>query len=443
MPLDATRKRQALVLVLFFIVNLLSVMAFNRFIQPQGYEYESIARSLLEGTGYSGAFTAGLFGTTSYMAPLYPGLIYLSFRTFGVGNWWPIQILQAVLLALVPLILLQIRKRLFPGRPGFSWGVFLLPAIVPFTMFGAYIGPVAILTVITTAGFALFLASAEQPKWRHLIGLGILTGITALTDPVPLVLFGVGFVWLLFRLRGKWVIRWLVACVVGLIIAAPWLLRNYREFRAFPALKIQAGWNLWWGNNPLATGGIHNPDGGEYTAWFDALSPEEKDSLPLWNEWERDQFYERKALSAIGNWIRTNPLGYLKLKIKSLLFFWFGDAWNIGLKKTLVMRGANPRLAVFFYLTLIPSFLLLFLSAVGMIVGLARRALRANMLLFVLVLIPWAGAYVLTHGHTFNRYRVPLDPVLLLSGLLGLSWLVNRLRSSVKKTANQKVVQIR
>ncbi|OYD15681.1 hypothetical protein CH330_05075 [candidate division WOR-3 bacterium JGI_Cruoil_03_51_56] len=418
-------------------------MVFNRFIQPQGYEYEAIARSLVEGTGYSGAFTGGLFGATSFMAPLYTYLIYLSFKTFGVGNWWPIQVFQVLLLSLVPLVLLRIRSQLVPDRPGLSWGVLLLPAIVPFTMYSAYIYQSAILILLATTGFYLIFAIARQPRMRYFIKLGILTGIATLTDPILLIPLAIGFVWLLFRLRCKGIIRWLTAGVIALLIASPWLYRNYRVFGAFPAIKIQLGWNLWWGNNPLATGGIHNPDGGDYTVNYDALSPEEKDSLPLWNEWERDKFYGRKAVSAINNWIRAAPLSYLKLKLKCLLFYWFGDAWNIGLKKTLVLRRADPRLAVFFYSTLIPSFLLLFLSIIGIIVGLSKKAYRADTLFFVSVLVPWMGIYILTHGYTFNRFRVPLDPILLLFGLLGLSWIVNRLRSSANNAAHQKVSQLK
>jgi len=428
--LGSTFRGRVWVFIFFFSVNLFSVVVFNKFIQPQGYEYEAIARSLLEGTGYSGAFTGGAFGHSSFMAPLYPGLIYLSFKIFGAGNWWPIQLFQVLLLSLVPLVLLMIRKKLFADHPGLSWGILLLPCIVPFTMFSAYIGPASILTLLITTGFYLLIVTAEQPRWSYFIGLGILAGITGLTDPVPVLFFVVGFTWLLFRLRGRAVIRWLVGGLIAFVLVIPWLYRNYREFGAFPVVKIQTGWNLWWGNNPFATGGIHNKDGGEYTVVFDALSPAEKDSLIHWNEWERDRFYMHKAFGAIRNWIRTDPLGYLKLKFKSLLFYWFGDAWNLNLQKALVMRGADPRLSIFFTLTLIPSAFLLIFGVTGLIIALVRQNSRANTILFLLILIFWSSIYMITHGHTFNRYRIPLDPILLMYSVLSLNWFINLSRST-------------
>jgi hypothetical protein len=435
-PLYSSFRRQALVFIFFTIVNLLSVIIFNRFIQPQGYEYEIIARSLLAGTGYSGTFTGGEFGPSSNMTPIYPGLIYLSFKIFGVGNWLPIQLLQVLLLSFVPLILLKIQREMFPNRPALSWGVLLLPAIVPYTMFSAYIGPAAILTLCVTTGFYLFVTAAKRPDWRYFIGLGVLAGITGLIDPVPLLLFVIGFIWLLFQIPLRMINRWIIGGVFALIIVSPWLYRNYRVFGSFPILKNQAGWILWWGNNPLATGGIRNPDGGEYTVVFDALSTEEKDSLLLWNEWQRDQFFMRKALNAIRDWIRTNPIGYLKLKFKSLLYFWFGDAWNFNIQKILILRQADPKLAIFFILTLIPSSLLLLFSITGLIIALRNKEYRVNSVFSLFVLIVWASVYLITHGHTFNRYRVPLDPILLMFSTLGISWLLTLFRHKEIKVNN-------
>jgi hypothetical protein len=426
MPLYLSLRRQALVFIFFVVVNMFSVVIFNRFIQPQGYEYEEIARSLLVGTGYSGKFTGGGFGPSSIMAPLYTGLIYLSFKIFGVGKLLPIQLLQALLLSLVPLVLLKIQRQMFPNRHGLSWGVLLLPVIVPFTLFSAYIGVAAILTLCVTIGFYLLIAAAERPDWRYFIGIGLLAGITGLTDPVPILLFIIGFIWLLFRIPRRMINRWIIGGVVAIIFVFPWLYRNYRAFGAFPVLKNQAGWILWWGNNSLATGGIRNLDGGAYTGAYDALSTVEKDSLLQLNEWQRDRFYMRKAFGAIREWIKTNPIGYLKLKFKSLLYFWFGDAWDLNLRKILVLRQADPRIAIFFILTLIPSSLLLIFSITGLIIALTQKHYRVNSLLFLFVLIAWSGVYIITHGHTFNRYRVPLDPLLLLFGLLGLNWLINR-----------------
>jgi hypothetical protein len=360
------------------------------------------------------------------MAPFYSYLIYFSFKLFGLGNWWPIQLFQALLLSIIPLLLLQIRKYLFPDRPDLSWGILLLPLIFPFSMYSAYIGPAAILTVIVTTGFYLLFLAVKNPRWSYIIGFGVLAGISTLIDPVPAILFVLGFLWLLVRLRSRVVIPCIIGCFLALLIVSPWLYRNYKLFKAFPLIKNQFGLILWWGNNPLATGGIHNPDGGVYTAHFDALNAAEKDSLSHWDEWKRDCFFGHKAFTAIRNWIRTNPIGYFKLKFKSLLFFWFGEAWNIDIKKTLTMRSADPKLAIFFILTLIPSFFLLFLSIVGIIIGLINEKYRTNTILVLLVLLAWTATYTITHGHTFNRYRVPLDPILLMFSLLGLSFILGK-----------------
>ena len=155
--------------------------------------------------------------------------------------------------------------------------------------------------------------------------------------------------------------------------------------------------------------------------YFDLLSPAEKETLRQLNELQRDRFYMRKALGYIHNWIKKDPFGYLKLKLKCLLYFWFGNAWNIDQQKRLVLYGANPKLAIFFTLALIPSFLLLILGSIGIIAALGGERTRAYAFLVLVVATLWSGTYMLTHGHTFNRFRVPLDPILFLFGLYGLS----------------------
>jgi len=466
-PVDATLMRQVMVFGFFLIINLISVILFNRFCAPTGAEYESIARSLIKGTGYSGAYLGGQFGPSSFMAPLYCSLIYLSFRFFGIGSYLPVQLLHALLLALVPLFLLRIRKHLFPEFPEISWGVLLLPSILPFTMYSGYVIAKTLSIILVTAGFSLFLDASEHPSWHSVIALGVLAGITGLTDPVPLLVFIIGFIWLLFHLHGRSYLRWLLGVLVALIIVSPWLYRNYHLLGAFPVLRTGFGLNLWQGNNPLATGGIDridNLDGSNYLStntllspseketlrqwyntpmpptvrmdrelfYFDLLSPSEKETLRQLNEWQRDQFLKRKTFASIRNWIQKDPFGYVKLKIKCLLFFWFGNAWNIDLEKRLVLQGANPKLVIFFTLALIPSFLLLILSSIGIIAALGGERTRAYAFLVLVVVILWSGTYMLTHGHTFNRYRVPLDPILFLFGLYGLSVIFRSLMESTR-----------
>jgi len=49
-PLDATFTRQVTVFGFFLIINLISVILFNHFCTPLGYEYALFAESLLKGT---------------------------------------------------------------------------------------------------------------------------------------------------------------------------------------------------------------------------------------------------------------------------------------------------------------------------------------------------------------------------------------------------------
>ena len=436
-PMDSSFHRQAFVFIFFVFVNLFSVLIFNHFVRPRGYEYEIIARNLLSGAGYSGEFIGGRFGPTAIMAPIYPWLIYLSFKIWGIGRWLPIQLFQAFLLSLTPLILLKIQRQIFPDHPHLSWGILFLPVLFPFTMYSAYIGPAAILTLCVTFGFYLLITAARKIEFHYFIGLGILTGITALIDPVPLLLFIIGFVWLLFQIPRAKINRWAIAVVIAIVIVSPWLYRNYRIFGNFPIFKNQMGWNLWWGNNPLAEAGIRSPEGSGFGAAFEALNPSERDSLKKMNEWELDRFYMRKSLNAIQDWIKTNPIGYLKLKCKCLLYFWFGNLGNLNIEGIAELKRGRSMGRLFYTLTLIPSVLLLVCSLTGLVVALFRRNSRGYAFLFLSILFIWAGVYSITHGHTLNRYRVPLDPILFLFSIFGLSWFINLLRHKIFKRDNR------
>ena len=105
---------------------------------------------------------------------------------------------------------------------------------------------------------ALIVVAAEMPKWRRMPGcalMGAMMGVLSLTNPSYLLSYPL---LILFGLRGlSWRQRLsgVAVCLAGFIVVlTPWTIRNAFVFDRFIPVRGGAGYYLWLGNQPAATG---------------------------------------------------------------------------------------------------------------------------------------------------------------------------------------------
>jgi 4-amino-4-deoxy-L-arabinose transferase-like glycosyltransferase len=182
-----------------------------------------------------------------------------------------------------------------------GWWVGLLLACYPGVAFHN--------VILVSEGFAATLFAAAVAAALFLVGRtrvdgAILAGLTCgwlalvRTPFLPVgPLLGLG----LYRLYGRRRVA-IVLAVVSLVPTILWAAQTKRAFGHWMVGDLNAGFNLYLGNNPEASGrfGI----------------PAEVSTHQFWDEFQRDTFYRRVAI----DYIRSNPLRAGRLVLARLAY---------------------------------------------------------------------------------------------------------------------------
>jgi hypothetical protein len=243
----------------------------------------------------------------------------------------------------------------------------------------------------------------KEPSTRVAIGCGILFGLLALTGNAALCLLAVAMFSLAVSpetLHQR--VRWAVALLLcALMLASPWMIRNMKVLGA-PVLNTNAGFNLYLGNNPAATG------------WFVSIS--ETPRGPTWEELRKVgeiQASETLKHEAIA-WAREHPAEFLTLAFRKLAYFW----------KPPFHQGKGPASAAETVIRTLWAieFLVLVAAAIG---SLLIAKLRNRQLVVLWLAL---GSYAAVHMifYVIFRYREPIMPLVGIMAALAIESLVLR-----------------
>lgn len=194
----------------------------NRYYFGDTIEYEAAALRILHGIGFDRA---------SPRAPLYPMFMALSFWIGGEGNYYVARLLKLVFALGLLVVVSRLAGRL-GGRSAAAvaaMGIALAPTVVfvsgllyPTTLY------MLLLASLTLAAWDV----GQNPSGRSGIGLGVLFALGWLTDQVFLAPAGAVGIWLMFRLPrlGAPLARAMaVAAIVAAAVALPYLLTLQRS----------------------------------------------------------------------------------------------------------------------------------------------------------------------------------------------------------------------
>ncbi len=297
-------------------------------------EDRSIAIHLLDGRGFS--FTAfNHTGPTSIRPPVYPMLLASLYAIFGVDSTQAdiaalaINVLAgAAGVAVAYSIGLAIRRKSNAGDDPDHRLALLLAigvAILPTQLYaGAYAQglSIAFLLMLTAVRLAL------SPDLRLAALAGVVAGLAVLTESALwLPLLGLT---LLVAWRNRGFATLMLAGAI--VVVSPWLYRNAIVQGQIVGVTNELWPDVFRGNGPDATGSIHlrtRTHAGKPQSRIDRLSPIEIDQLKRQPERVRNDLQRRWSL----NWIREQPLQYLKLCAvragKTLWLDWdHPKAWN-------------------------------------------------------------------------------------------------------------------
>lgn len=413
-PLDAgapfSARRQIAIAVAVGLVIRLIVMAFTygdhldpfrdhwRF----AWEMGEVARSIANGHGFGSPYAYPGTGPTAILPPVYPYLMAGVFRVFGVMSAASAIVLlglNCTFSALTAIPVFAIARRIF-GRRTALWSCRLW-AIFPYAIFLSTdrIWENTLTTLLVTTTLALLLRLEDDPRPLMWLGLGVLAGVTALSNPAILSIFFFWVIWAAGR-RARRGLNWKLPAAAALLalvlVVLPWEVRNYQTFGKFIPIRSNFWAEMAYGN----TGDLSDiePD------W--AMPPRNDTEWRRYASLGEMRYMDAKRDQAL-EFIRRNPGLFLRLTARRFSFTWTGF-WSLHPEYVKNEPFQVPNTVMCSAITLL------------MLLGL-RRAWRAGCgplapLLLMLIVMPLT--YYISHPAV--EYRHPLDPVILMFAIFAV-----------------------
>jgi len=286
---------------------------------PRTWEYETIAVNLFQGRGYFSEVMGQPY--RSEIQPFYPVLCALLYRLFG-HHGAVVQLVQMLAGTLLCLVAYDLARRLFSVRAGLwaAWLVAMHPGLSYYSTVNLHVLIFDALFFLSVV-WALVVMDDEGYRMKRFAISGLALGFALLSRASVLVFlpFGLGWIgWHAFARIGtrKTLLGICVMLSIAGLIIAPWLIRNNRLYgRPFHFLSI-AGYVLWIGNNPHASGSMSTVEGAPILA---TASKDFLTQLSRFSELEQNDYFRREAIA----YMVAYPWQTVQRYGKKLLAFWW------------------------------------------------------------------------------------------------------------------------
>lgn len=224
-----------------------------------GYETGAVAYSLATGHGFSSPF-AGSTGPTAWLAPVYPGICALVFRTFGCftrASGFVMLALNSFFAAVNCIPICKIGE-LTVGRKVGLWSGWVWAGGVIFMYWATtWVWEVSLSTLLLSILFLQSLQLARDSSWKAWAVFGLVWGVAALTNPSLLAFLpgsGAYPAYRLWRNRSSWLGPVVVSILVFATCVSPWLIRNRLVFGEWIFIRDNAPFEFHLGNYHLSNG---------------------------------------------------------------------------------------------------------------------------------------------------------------------------------------------
>jgi hypothetical protein len=382
------------------------------------FEAGRIARSLVEGHGYGNPFN-GWSGPSAWLPPLYPLLLALAFKLFGVytrGAAFFVLAVDSLCSAATAPAVYEIAVRCFDAKglarrsakraaPVALWSAWLwaaYPAALQYAIHWFWETSISTFLFTWTLVLALRLRGTGEGEERAGVGqmrrwmaFGALWGVVALSNASLLLCLPVTVLWITWpKLRLRWPgVRqvWsgpITAVIVFALVMSPWWIRNERALHAFVATRSNFGAELYEST-------LESHDAFPWGP-----------TLPMWSGDPKFQLYVRmgevrysamRKQEAMAR-IHANPGIFLRHSIDRFLFFWINIPHP---PENHPMQEFGRRLNY--------SFLSL-AGLMGLALALRRRVEGAGLMAWMFLLAPLPYYLVTVQA----RFRHPLEPLITI-----------------------------
>jgi 4-amino-4-deoxy-L-arabinose transferase-like glycosyltransferase len=360
-----------------------------------------VARSLATGHGFGNVFANT--GPTAVLPPVYCYLLAGLFKIFGPETTASIVAalsLNSLFSALTCIPVYLLAQQAFGPRvakwAGWGWA---------FSPYGVYYGADwAWSTCLVTLELAwlFFFAwrlekSCRRGQWPL---FGAFCGIAALTEPVTLAVLPFLGLWTFYRRyhqRQPWKVQMIAAALAGIVVLAPWIVRNYEMFHRFIPVRSGFGLELYIGNN------------GYSTRWVNSASHPNHSDAEL-QEYERvgEMAYMDHKLQQGKDYIRSHRAWYAWMTLRRIVYLWTGY-WSFNREYLKDEPLDPPNIVVSTTMTILGLF------------GLRRvfQLDRSLAMRFAIVFFFFPLPYYFSHPETY--YFRPVDPLIVVLAAVAIA----------------------
>ncbi|MFZ2655059.1 MAG: glycosyltransferase family 39 protein [Victivallales bacterium] len=412
-PTESKVKKHILIIIgLSLVLRIIAGYAVGNHFNPATWEYENLARSLLE----NGTFSIEYREYGEYKAllgPGYPFLTFLAYKVVGV-NHTIMLFVQFLLMTSFSLAIYGIAYFFFK-KTDIALIAGLLSVLHPGLLYysSANLHEFNLYMPLFYGALLLCLVACRKGEWKYFILLGLIGGLAVFTRATifPALILWMAF-YALFPFEVGISKRFLKASTAIILIVAvniPWMIRNYDQFNQFVFSQTNKWEAFWIGNNSNASGGQFKADG---TAVLSCKGEEMQGRInaSVNDEIAIENIFKDYAFK----YVRENPSHFIKgLFRKGFYFWWFHPQTGL----------FYPRSYLIAYKILYSALLLM--AAIGIYICHKRRLWSIEMLFpAILILGIWS-----VHTLNFNemRHRWTVEPVLLIFASVAIFFLSGKI----------------
>ena len=373
---------------------------------PFLFESGNIAHSLAAGQGFASPFRVNT-GPTAWMPPVYPLLLAAIFRIFGpytFNSFLAAALLNIFSTTLTCIPIFFAGKRIaglgVAATAAWLWAIFPNAILIPVeSMWDASLSALLVATILWAT-----IALAESQRVRDWAAYGLLWGITLLTNATLMALLPLLLAWLAYRAHKqnrKWAANFALSLGIAVLCCVPWTIRNYEIFHTFVPLRSGLGLQLWLGNNDNTQ---------------DIFRAERH---PIYDATERAQYvqmgevaYMHEKQTEALHYMLSHPAREAHLVTRRIISFWSGGT-PTPLKDFLNVDSTWFRFVLLFNL----------LAALGALLGIIFLIRRRSPFWFPAAIFPLVFPWAYYLSLVLPRYRLPIDPVVLLLTAVALNTL--------------------
>jgi hypothetical protein len=382
---DATFRRNLLLLTLAGLVVRLALLALEPATSPVADE-----RTWTEWARIVSERPSPFSHKMIFHPPLYP--YFLAGPLALTGSLAAAQVLQ-VLVAVLLVPAVGRVGALTIGREAGTAAAAIAAFYPELVWFSVHFWVENIFLVLLWWAFERLLTADRDRRLRDAVAAGVLWGAAVLARETALYFLPVAAAWLAFRRGRDGAVRGAALLAVAVLTIAPWTYRNWVAFDAFVPVSTAGGQNLFQGN---------------------ALIPRDETYRmvdEVQGRIEQYRYARGMGLAAIRD---RQPAWIFEKLADQMPLFWEAESMAL----IHVKRGAYGKVRPAAALALSAVMLLPYLAVLVLAVrGLLTLPAVRGVPLLLLFVAYYNAIHIVAHG--FNRYRLPVMPVLFLVAAWG------------------------